>query len=135
MAMVPAGRQLVTTSETAVPRQPIVPSRTVRFVHGVTIKDIRTGKVLTGIVDLQLTLDRIRAGIRFPHCNDGGIFKNKPLPGKTTPELPVKPYGYYREYVPPTPGISGPGPQRLVVGQGGEIYYIPDHYRTFIRVD
>ncbi len=40
--------------------------------------------------------------------------------------------GYYREYVRPTPGVSGPGPQRIVVGRGGEMYYTSDHYQTFI---
>lgn len=42
------------------------------------------------------------------------------------------PVGYYTEYVHPTPGILGPGPQRIVVGQGGEMYYTADHYKTFI---
>jgi guanyl-specific ribonuclease Sa len=48
--------------------------------------------------------------------------------------LPTKPYGYYTEYVHPTPGESGPGGQRIVTGKGGETYYSPDHYRTFIPV-
>jgi len=32
-------------------------------------------------------------------------------------------------------GINGAGPQRIVTGNGGEIYYTPDHYQTFIRLD
>ena len=40
---------------------------------------------------------------------------------------------YYREYVVPTPGINGAGPQRIVVGRFGEWYYTPDHYKTFIN--
>ncbi|MFN8482986.1 MAG: RHS repeat-associated core domain-containing protein [Anaerolineae bacterium] len=48
--------------------------------------------------------------------------------------LPAQRSGYYTEYVVPTPGYTGVGPQRLVVGQGGEAYYTPDHYQTFIRV-
>jgi len=46
--------------------------------------------------------------------------------------LPKKPAGYYREYVHPTPGIKGTGPERIVTGKAGELYYTPDHYETFI---
>ncbi|UFI47588.1 ribonuclease domain-containing protein [Pseudomonas savastanoi] len=42
--------------------------------------------------------------------------------------------GYYTEYVHPTPGIVGPGPQRIVVGKGGEMYYTADHYKTFMML-
>jgi guanyl-specific ribonuclease Sa len=49
--------------------------------------------------------------------------------------LPQKPAGYYREWVHPTPGLRGPGPQRIVTGKEGEIYYSPDHYETFRRLD
>jgi hypothetical protein len=104
------------------------------FVSGVKIRDIRTGNVYEGTVNLKPTLDRISAGQRFPHRNDGAIFHNRPLRGKITPELPVNPQGYYKEYVHPTPGISGPGPQRIIIGKGGEIYYTPDHYTTFIKI-
>jgi len=45
-----------------------------------------------------------------------------------------EPAGYYTEYVHPTPGISGPGPQRIVVGKQGETYYTNDHYKTFIKI-
>jgi filamentous hemagglutinin len=34
----------------------------------------------------------------------------------------------------PTPGVSGPGPQRIVTGKNGEMYYTPDHYDTFIPI-
>lgn len=26
-------------------------------------------------------------------------------------------------------------PQRIIKGQGGEIYYSPDHYKTFIKIE
>lgn len=78
--------------------------------------------------DLQPRLNRIKAGGKLPHRNDGAVFKNR------EGLLPNKPPGYYREYVHPTPGISGPGAQRVVAGQGGEVYYTPDHYNTFIPV-
>ncbi|MCA0327323.1 MAG: hypothetical protein LCH89_17225 [Proteobacteria bacterium] len=48
--------------------------------------------------------------------------------------LPMKPEGYYREWVHPTRGVQGSGPQRVVTGQGGETYYSSDHYRAFIPV-
>jgi filamentous hemagglutinin len=54
--------------------------------------------------------------------------------GNGKPALPVQPLGYYREYVVPTPGVNGPGPQRIVIGQGGEMYYTPDHYDTFTPI-
>jgi filamentous hemagglutinin len=100
-----------------------------RFINGVTIIDKKTGNVLQGTVDLKPTLDRISAGNGFPHKNDGAVFINKGDP------LPQQPVGYYTEYVHPTPGVSGPGPQRIVVGKGGEIFYTPDHYGTFIHVN
>ncbi|QBX42044.1 hypothetical protein E4T63_16210 [Pseudomonas fluorescens] len=49
-------------------------------------------------------------------------------------DLPQKPAGYYTEYVHPTAGIAGLGPQRIVVGKGGEMYYTADHYKTFIPI-
>jgi guanyl-specific ribonuclease Sa len=103
-----------------------------RFINGVRVVDRRAGTVLEGTVDLKPTLDRIASGGRFPHRNDGAIFQNRPLPGRTAPELPAQAPGYYREYVHPTVGVSGPGPQRVVIGQGGEMFYTPDHYQTFI---
>ncbi|WP_208727395.1 polymorphic toxin-type HINT domain-containing protein [Leptospira bourretii] len=108
---------------------------TTRFIDGVRVVDKRTGKVLEGTVDLKPTLQRIEQGGRFPHRNDGSIFNNRPLPGKTTPELPVKPDGYYTEYVHPTPGVQGPGPQRIVRGANGDMWYTPDHYDSFIRLN
>jgi filamentous hemagglutinin len=67
-------------------------------------------------------------GVPFPHVNDGSVFMNR------EGLLPEQPVGYYREYVHPTAGIDGPGRQRLVIGGGGETYYTPDHYKSFIRI-
>lgn len=64
-----------------------------------------------------------------PHKNDGSVFQNK------EGLLPSQPAGYYREWVHPTPGVNGPGPQRVITGGGGELYYTPDHYRTFIPLN
>ena len=81
--------------------------------------------VASNVVD---TLARISRGEIFPHRNDGAVFQNR------EGLLPEQSSGYYREYVNPTPGSPGPGAQRIVIGQGGEVYYTPDHYRTFVRV-
>jgi len=76
-----------------------------------------------------LLFDSAAAGKSFPHKNDGSIFKNK------EGHLPKQPAGYYTEYVHPTPGVSGAGPQRIVTGKGGEVFYTPNHYGSFIRVN
>lgn len=99
-------------------------------VGGVRIVDIKTGRVLPiETVDLRPTFTRIANGKKNRHANDGAIFRNREQ------SLPRQPADYYREYVVPTPGVSGPGPQRLILGRGGEAYYTPDHYRTFIRIE
>ena len=106
--------------------------------------DWRTGKPSASDTDftevtsedlgLRSTLDRINRGERYSHRNDGSVFHNNPLRGTDVRLLPEKPDGYYKEYVHPTPGLRGPGPQRIVIGRNGEIYYTPDHYQTFIKI-
>ena len=63
----------------------------------------------------------------------GGIWKNDPINGKTL--LPEKGAGYYKEWDinPKNQGI-GRGTERMVTGQGGEAWYTPDHYKTFIKI-
>lgn len=119
--------------EASEPRSPQLPRK--RFVDGVRILDQRGAVVFTGRVELEDTLQRILDGERAAHRNDGAVFQNRPLPGKREPELPERSPGYYHEYVHPTPGVSGPGPQRIVRGREGEWYYTPDHYQSFIRLD
>jgi guanyl-specific ribonuclease Sa len=82
---------------------------------------------------ISTTMDRIQANESYPHRNDNTIFENRIPKGAASPLLPEKPMGYYREYVHPTPGVVGAGVQRIVTGAGGEYYYTPDHYKTFIR--
>ncbi len=92
-----------------------------------TIRDF--GKVVfQGTIDLQPTLDRIACGDRNTHRNDGTAFGNRER------RLPPKPQGYYTEYVHPTKGINGPGPQRVIFGKSGDIWYTPDHYETFKKI-
>lgn len=61
-------------------------------------------------------------------AGNGDIFENR------EGLLPKQLNGYYTITVIPTSGISGSGPQRLITGQGGEIYYTPDHYKTFQKL-
>ncbi|MBL0319004.1 MAG: ribonuclease [Alphaproteobacteria bacterium] len=102
------------------------------YVSGVNITDQKTGQTYQGIVDLNPTLDRIAAGQKYPYKNDGTTFNNYPVDGIEL--LPSEPSGYYTECVVPTPGINGPGPQRIVVRKEGEAYYTPDHYHSFIPI-
>ena len=100
--------------------------------------DWRTGKPSTSDTDftevtsedlgLRSTLDRINRGERYPHVRDGSVFGNREH------LLPEQPYGYYKEYVHPVPGMRGAGVERIVKGSNGEIYYTPDHYQTFIKI-
>jgi filamentous hemagglutinin len=115
----------------APPEKPLLPAPapTIDIIDGVTVVDINTGKVFTGSVDLRGTLDRIARGEKYPHKNDGTPYMND------DGGLPRQPEKYYTEYVVPTQGIKGAGPQRIVIGLGGEKYYTPDHYSTFIRLN
>ncbi|MGQ7860033.1 ribonuclease domain-containing protein [Pseudomonas sp. 32A] len=123
-----AGKGKGGQGDAATPDLPLGAKDTTRFIDGIKVVDQKTGQVLQGTVDLGPTLDRIKSGGSFPHRNDGSIFQNR------ASDLPQKPAGYYTEYVHPTPGIAGPGPQRIVVGKGGEMYYTADHYKTFIPI-
>jgi ribonuclease T1 len=94
------------------------------------VYDLDRQLIYEGDIDIGPTLARIEAGkqLRFP--NDGATFQNRER------RLPRKPAGYYREYVHPTEELlPSPGPQRIVIGEDGETYYTPDHYKTFRRVD
>lgn len=97
-------------------------------VRGVEVRDLDGQVAWRGDVNLAPELARIAAGQRDPHRNDGGVFRNRER------RLPDRPQGYYREYVVRTPGIAHAGPQRLVIGSDGEIYYTHDHYRSFQRI-
>jgi filamentous hemagglutinin len=97
-------------------------------MRNMRIRD-ETGRVVySGDVDLRPTLDRIERGKRLRFPNDGAVFENRER------RLPTKSPGYYHEYVLPTPGDDGPGAQRIVAGDNGEVYYTPDHYRAFRRL-
>ncbi len=94
----------------------------------ITVRDHGDRVVLHGTINLLPTLERIDAGRRLEYPDDGSVFQNRER------RLPARPRGYYHEYVVRTERLSGPGPQRVVVGASGEVYYSPDHYRSFHRL-
>ncbi len=105
---------------------PSVDAPRAKFViRDATIKDLEGDVAYKGDIDLSETLARIDAGKRLRFRNDGVTFENRER------RLPRKTAGHYREWVHPTPGLAGPGPQRVVTGAEGEAFYTPDHYRTF----
>jgi guanyl-specific ribonuclease Sa len=85
--------------------------------------------VYQGEIDITACVSRIAAGSRLNYRHDGTVFRNNER------KLPREGSGYYHEYVDPTPGVSGPGPQRIVHGSAHEWWYTPDHYVTFYHVD
>jgi filamentous hemagglutinin len=97
-------------------------------VRGVEVRDLDGRVAWRGDVDLAPVLARIERGQSDPHRNDGGVFQNRER------RLPQRSGGHYREYVIRTPGIGHAGPQRLVVGRDGELFYTSDHYRSFRRI-
>lgn len=97
-------------------------------VRDVTVRD-QDGRIAwRGDVDLAPVLSRIERGERDPHRTDGEVFGNRER------RLPQQARGWYREYVVRTPGLHGPGPQRLVLGRDGSAFYTFDHYATFTQV-
>ena len=101
------------------------PERTVPGVRVVSHGTV----VFSGTMDLGPTLDRIARGEAYPHRNDGSVFGNR------EGRLPKKPKNWYHEYVVPTPGEKGPGPQRIILGREGEAFYTPDHYESFLPLN
>jgi len=79
--------------------------------------------------ELRKTLDLIARGGPFPYRSDGAVFANRER------RLPQQKRGYYHEYTVVTPRAQDRGPRRVVRGNGGEMYYTRDHYRTFARIE
>ncbi|OGR39296.1 MAG: hypothetical protein A2X29_10810 [Elusimicrobia bacterium GWA2_64_40] len=123
------------------PSQAILPGKTFSPV----VSDARRVRAINEL------LTNIAVCKPMPYSNDGNVH-SKPHAG-----LPKKPSGYYLEYtliVPNRPTGSGPeavviggqtyyagpvqsfrGAERLMIGDHREVYYTPDHYTTFIRLD
>lgn len=79
-------------------------------------------------------LDAIAARMVAPSPERLPLLVYAPSAVIAPPQLPSRPAGYYREYVVPTPGVAGPGAQRLVIGRAGEVYYTPNHYQSFVQL-
>ena len=78
--------------------------------------------------EARQTLALVRSGGPFPYSRDGVVFSNREA------RLPKRKRGYYHEYTVRTPGARDRGARRIVAGEGGELYYTDDHYRSFRRI-
>jgi hypothetical protein len=97
---------------------------TTRFVHNTTVAS--RGRVIhRGVADLGPTVDAIRSG----SLKSRGVYKN--YDGL----LPSRAAGYYQEFEVMTAGMQSTGPERIILGLHGELYYTPDHYQTFIPIN
>ena len=96
-----------------------------------SVKVVNFGTVIyTGKMDVNPTLTRIRNAEKVNEKDDGGIYTNSEgsLPRSGDSQ-------YYREFVHVMSGFPFPGPQRLVIGKNGVVYYTGDHYATFHKVN
>ncbi|GAB3276728.1 hypothetical protein GCM10027589_02420 [Actinocorallia lasiicapitis] len=78
--------------------------------------------------EARTTLDLIAQGGPYPYKKDGTVFANRER------LLPARPGGYYREFTVPTPGENDRGARRVIAGRDGELFYTPDHYRTYLLI-
>jgi len=97
-------------------------------ISNVRVKDQSGQLIYDGSVDVSPTVDRIARNERLDYKNDGSVFENRER------RLPSRPAGYYREWVHPTPDYPLPGPQRVVTGKNGDIWYTPNHYKSFVKL-
>jgi hypothetical protein len=91
-----------------------------------TIIAISKGRpVFEGKVNLAPTLEAIASG-KLAARN---TFANRLIsPTGYTRHLPAAGVGYYQEFVVPLPNVTVPGPMRIIIGMGGEVYFNPSHY-------
>jgi ribonuclease T1 len=101
------------------------------FVHGHQRlhRPVRPPSRLSQLpAEARQTVALIDQGGPFPYAKDGVVF------GNYEKLLPQQKRGYYHEYTVKTPGSRDRGARRIVTGQGGEIYYTDDHYKSFRTV-
>jgi ribonuclease T1 len=80
--------------------------------------------------EIRRTLEAIRRGPPWPYGRqDNEIFENRRR------NLPEQRRGYWRDWTVRTPSEDDRGPRRLVLGDGGEVYFTRDHYASFVRLD
>jgi ribonuclease T1 len=104
------------------------PASSSLIMRGLVLRDEDGAVVYRGDIDLQPTLARIADDRKLRFSHDGSVFENRER------RLPRQASGYYHEFLVPTPGERGPGPQRLIVGDDGDVWYTSDHYRTFHKI-
>lgn len=75
------------------------------------------------------TIALVRAGGPYPFPEDGQAYENR------EGVLPDCAAGHYALYTVPTPGVPDRGERRLIGGAGGEFFYTPDRYATFVYVN
>lgn len=81
------------------------------------------------LANLDKFVQEIRRFGRLPRGVTGGsVFTNEDA------DLPIKPYGHYREYDVQPPQPDGRGALRIVLGKGGEVYITGNHYRDFRQI-
>lgn len=103
--------------------------------------------VYTGFINVALTLDRIRHGDWIStESNDGGFFNfnsgelsNIPRLGNNYymefvvwPSLDIT-NGTYDPSIKAFGTVAFPGPMRLLIGLGGEVYFTGDHYGSGLQ--
>ncbi len=106
--------------------------------------------VYTGPIDITSTLNRIRDGYWIKTETDDGGFFNFNNAGEL-PNIPRKGNNYYMEFVVwPSMNLTNgtydpsveafgtvtfPGPMRLLIGLGGEVYFTGDHYGSGLQTN
>ena len=94
------------------------------------VSDSVRSKVSKILQDTEVieTLDRIdRTKPRYRQ--DNAIFTNRERRLQIQTDR-----SYYREWTVETPGSRDRGPRRIIVGEGWEVYFSDDHYRSFTRI-
>ena len=98
-------------------------------------------------MDEKICLKFLKRGENLQFSSDGQTFGNREK------RLPIKDHGFYKEYtfLPPKnspkvimigdveykvgPSLSYRGPERLVIGGNEIVYYTPDHYARFAKLE
>ncbi len=102
-------------------------SPTADYISGVKV--VSEGKLIeTGTLDVKSTLQNFDEGI-YPERTRSLFRNDRKL-------LPDDPLVKYTEYEKPTLGWTKKtaGPERIVSGSNGDVYYSPDHYFTFYKL-
>jgi guanyl-specific ribonuclease Sa len=90
------------------------------------LDEVPVGSLPAEVAD---TIALVEQGGPFPYEQDGTVYENR------EGVLPACASGYYHLYTVPTPGAPDRGERRLITGQGGEYYYTPDSYASFVEVE